>query len=558
MIDNLDFENQKEFIKKLANTMSRDELIPFLLSFARKAGMKKFRSRASEEIMRLTKPAEVIPNIYSEYRQIVRDGILFLLSNFSPQRLAGLVADQILLGENVTTEERLITLAMQIPTLHKLGQIIARNRNMEPSFKTWMIRLENDFHRTDIADVRKKISAEIDDDIITFSIRIADEILAEASVGIVVPFTWKAPGTDIRRKGVFKVLKPGVLRHLREELEMLDELARFFDQNRQNYSLKNFRFIETFRDIKEALQKETNLSGEQVNLRKAFLVYGEDKTARIPRLITFSTENITIMEQMEGCKITDVPMSSADRKMCAKTLFKTVIGSPLFSSEEWTFFHGDPHAGNIYGFKDKKDGPTKLALLDWSQAGYLSKEQRIKMLRLAIGVISRDEKGICQAVGELSVDAPGENSPFFENTRKMIRDVLASRDYGACRFAKKLFWIIDQMAVKGIQFPRDLLLFRKSFFTLEGVLYDIDPEFDMDTSVIGLLETLFLEELPKRWMYLMFPHSDSPGNYKLPLSNSDLHMLASRLFFEGFKKGSETLSVFVERNMSFWNVMRET
>ncbi len=547
MTYDLNIETRKKYIKNLAKTMKRDELESFILSHAEKAGMDNFKDQAAREIVRMTDPDDVVPDIYSDFREIVRDGILFLLTSFSPSRLVSIAVDQILMKDNISVKERLIRLASQVPTLHKLGQLIARNRNVKESFRKLLVSLENSLHGTDFNSVRERIDAEIGNIIETYSIRTDNRILAEASVGAVVPFTWSEPYTGRRETGVFKVLKPGVKEQLKEELRILDELGLYFDKNRDQYSLKDFRFIETFRDVSIALQEEINLSGEQSNLKKASCFYNTDKDVRIPGVLPFSTDNITIMEYMKGCKITDAPLSRAGRKKSAKKLFKTLIWYPMFSRDEKTPFHGDPHAGNIYAFEDiKKNGNINLALLDWSQAGVLSKHQRINIFRLSFGVVTRDKELICNAVDELS-----EDKCERQNMVRIITEIMKDRDYARSQTVKKIFLFIDQAAIKGIRFPTNLLLFRKAFFTLEGVIYDLDPKFDMDSYMFKLIEGLFLEELPKRWMYLLVPQSDSSEHYKSLLSNTDLQLLVIRFFLKGFEKGTDALSTLVDKNTDF-------
>ena len=539
------FEKQKNMLKQLASSLSRQETVSLILSFAEKTGIETFREQAADELIRITGPAEVIPDAYAEFRQIVSDGIRFLLSKLSLSRLAELVTDQMLLKDSVTAEERLIVFARRIPSLHKLGQIIARNRNVAPCFRNWLICLENDTQGSDIAIVRDKIAVEISDVVNTFSIKIADKILAEASVGTVVEFTWLNPDTGKPARGVFKILRPGIKDYMAEELNLLDELAVFFDTHRHRYSLKDFTFIETFGDIRDALVRETDLSGEQANLRKAFHFYGNDPQTRIPRVLPFSTENLTAMEFMDGCKITDALLPPAEKRILAQTLFRAVISSPLFSYKEWTFFHGDPHAGNIYAYEGENEESVGIALLDWSQAGHLSKIQRINMLRLAKGVIMENESLICKAVEELSGFHAGDASGKI---RDIVRDIVSGKEYKNSRLVRKTFLLIDRSTVKGIRFPGDLLLFRKAFFTLEGVIYDIDPTFDMEEYIIGLLGKLFIEELPKRWFCLMFPHTDHADQYKIPLSNADIRKLADYFFIKGLKKGSDLLPLLMEKN----------
>ncbi len=48
---------------------------------------------------------------------------------------------QLQLKSDVDTKNRLVELAKRIPTLHKLGQIIARNPNIDPAVKKWLIQL---------------------------------------------------------------------------------------------------------------------------------------------------------------------------------------------------------------------------------------------------------------------------------------------------------------------------------------------------------------------------------------------------------------------------------
>ncbi len=489
----------------------------------------------------MTDPCHVIPHIYNEYRQIVHDGIFFFLSNFSLPRLVSLAVDQFLMKSDISSEERLIELARQIPTLHKLGQIIARNRNIDKSFRKWLICLENDLHLTGIHPLKEKIESELRGLIKVFSIKTGDKILAEASVGAVIPFTWREPGTDKESKGVFKLLKHKVKTHLKEESELLDKLALFFDKNRDKYPLKNFRFIETFRDIKEALQKEIDLSGEQSNLKRAAKFYEKDKTSVIPALLPFSTENMTAMEYMSGGKITDTDIKPENKKRLAKMLFKAVIWQPLFSRNEQTLFHGDPHAGNIYAYENGNDD-IKLILLDWSQAGGLSKKERINIFKIAAGIFLDDEKLICKAIKSLCEDDIQKDDS--EKIIKIIRDIFKSPRYIRRKIVEKIFFFIDQTAIQGIRFPKDLLLLRKAFFTLEGILYELDPEFDMDRYVLNLLEELFLEELPKRWIYFLFPQSDSFNHYKSLMSNNDLQILGNRIFMKSLEKGINLLTSY--------------
>jgi ubiquinone biosynthesis protein len=85
-----------------------------------------FVKLVAREIVERTRPQQAIPEVYGHYRSVVRDGIEFSLSKISRRRLIDLVISHLQLKSDVDTKERLLELAKRIPTLHKLGQIIAR------------------------------------------------------------------------------------------------------------------------------------------------------------------------------------------------------------------------------------------------------------------------------------------------------------------------------------------------------------------------------------------------------------------------------------------------
>ena len=78
------------------------------------------------------------------------------------------------------------------------------------------------------------------------------------------------------------------------------------------------------------------------------------------------------------------------------------------------------------------------------------------------------------------------------------------------------------MTMEGLVFPSELVLYRKSFFTLEGVLHDISPDFTMGEAMEKYLATLLLQELPVRCGIWMTPSADKPEYYRTLLSNQSL------------------------------------
>ena len=494
-----------------------------LWPYVEDVGIANFRKGVVKELLDLTRPENVIPERYQAYRAMVHDGITFLLANLSPRRLLRLAIDQMRLPDSAGAEERLVKLAGQIPTLHKLGQILARNRYVDPAFKKWLISLENGIGETPLEAVLDKVRRELSGSRDMRSVKLDATILSEASVGAVVGFTWTARDANQKGRGVFKVLKPGVKEKLQEEFGILEKLAEFFLQNKANYPLKEFLFIETFKDIREALEKELELQGEQAHLEWAARFY-DDERLIIPRILPFCSDHMTAMTFIEGDKITDVAMTPEQRKNSARALFRGLIWRPLLSLDELAIFHGDPHAGNIFA----TENDSRPVLLDWSMAGYLSKKQRLDIIRLVQGILLDDQASICKAVQDLTEIDRNRAGDRCEHLAQTVSDVLNEPEYVYSHLLYKTFYLVDRLAVRGLRFPKDLLLFRKSFFTVDGILHDIDPTFEIDDYLTLLIKELVEEELPKRVAYLAFPYLDRSLNYKSTLSNADLQLFIFR------------------------------
>jgi ubiquinone biosynthesis protein len=542
----LDAANTIGRIRSLCDGQTPSQLESSILELAAAMGESYFRDQAAKMLADIIDGAGIIPDAYHAYRRVVRDGILHFISMLPTRRLAGLLAHQACLDEQADAGERLLELAKQAPTLHKLGQMIARNRHVDPRVREWLIQLENGSYGTDAAGLSRMIEDELGSDLCRFSIRMDAQLLAEASVGAVLPFSWREPGADTEREGVFKALKPMVSARLSEELDALDALADYFEARRQCYALGNFRFRELFEDVRSALLEELDLVAEQENLRQARRFYRKNKHIRIPRPAPFSSRHFTAMSRIDGGKVTDTLVYKEDRKQAADTIFRAIICGPLFSAEEFPIFHGDPHAGNIFSAGHSAQGDLEIGLLDWSQTGCLERRWRIGILKFVQGVILDDKARICRAVETLSSDNPGGLGE--EKISGAVDGVLCLPEYRAASLMKKVFIALERLSFEGVRFHRDLLLFRKAFFTLDGLLHDLDPEFNMDQAMMAFIRDLIVGELPRRIAALLIPISDAPEKYRSLLSNKDLQMLLICQAMEFVKKNAHRVREFMERH----------
>lgn len=483
----------------------------------------------------------LVPEVYTNWRPVIRDAVAYVGSQLSVERLVPKLLRQMMLPAEMPLEERLFILLSQMPSLQKIGQIVARNPNLDPSFRTQLTRLENSIEDVSPDEIRATLEKELGKYLKIYQVESEEILLAEASVSAVVRFTWLNPVSRKRERGVFKVLKPYIRANFPEEMKILQGLADFFDGNREQYDLPNVGFREVMDDIRRLLEHEVELEGEQAALTAAKARYDHVKGVRIPTLIReLSTPNVTAMSEEVGVKVTSAPARL--REKLAEKIVEALIAVPLFAPEERSFFHADPHAGNL--FADEKNGD--LIILDWALREYLTKAQRRQTVLLALAVGVRDEERVVEAISVLSEDDFAEQPYLADFTRGHVRAFFHEMSPLKVPGFVEVSTLLDGLAFGGVRFPAELLMFRKVMFTLEGVLHDLDPELKMDLVLGRYALQLMGREIPQR---LIRPLTDSTHTFRTHLSNYDLTLLVLSLPLLGNRLWLQTAEKFTIKGL---------
>lgn len=497
-----------------------EELAARLDSLARLVGERQFCRLAAAQLVQFARPELAIPASLHRFAPLVRDGIEFFLAGMSYARLRRVLLGRYLLREDEEPGARLLNLALFFPTLHKLGQIVARNPHVDPQVKKWLVGLEQGDYGAD----SEVMLAAIREELARFGplpeIEIAPRILAEASVAAVVTFRRLLPGGR-QEQGVFKILKPGIEGDLREELDILAETFSFLEENRRRYGLQEMRLTSLFAEIRGDMAREVDLTAEQENLAEAQAVYGEVPGLLIPRPAPYCTPGMTAMAYIDGRRIGDADLAGSRRRALARLLFEVALCLPLFAEQDLALFHGDPHAGNI--LITMAGGEPRVALLDWTLAGHLSRHQRQLVMALLVGIMHDDSRSLAATIASLAIDSQGVSDR--QHLAEKIKALLAAEEYRVADPLRRSFLLLEKMTLDGVVFPAELILFRKAFFTLEGVLQDISPGFAMGEAMEVYLARLLFREVPRRLGNAMFPLADRADCYTSLLASRTLKEL---------------------------------
>jgi ubiquinone biosynthesis protein len=469
----------------------------------RKSG-PKWRPDVGQWIAEMLSVEQLLPDVYRNWRPLVHEAMAFVASHISDERLAPKIVEQVDLPFDTPVEKRLGLIIAKTPGLQKIGQVLARTRRLNPALRAELQRLENGIADTTAPEIQSIIERDLGPSIAAYSVALGSDLLSEASVSSILPFTWLNPSTGNREEGVFKVLKPHVPMNYAEDLKLIQDLAAHLASKSREYGVRSREVVETLDEVRLLLEREVDLRREQATLAEVGRVYRRPD-AHAPRPIPeLCTDSITAMSLERGVKVTEaLRKHPLQRRKVAAQIVSALIADPMFSPEPNALFHADPHAGNL--FYDERRG--QLIVLDWALTGRLSLEERRQLIRLMIMMSFRDAEGVREAIIALNRPVSSSQAKDMAIIRRSVGIFFDSLPFVSSPGALDAMELLDQIGLEGVRFPASLVLIRKVMFTLDGVLHDISGGgVRMDAIVAG--------EFVSRWVRAF-------GSVPSPLSLAD-------------------------------------
>ncbi|MBX3686837.1 MAG: phosphotransferase [Rhodocyclaceae bacterium] len=450
----------------------------------------------------------LIPPELSDWQTLFVEAMAYFLDRLPAARLSAIIAGQLAFEPQADPAQRLVALLAQCPMLHKLGQVMARNHALDAGLRSRLQTLESMPSSLPAAAISAALGGAFAEDA---GVALSDRPLAEGSVAVVLPFSWRAGGHV--REGVFKVLKPGIEARLAEELAILPGLASMLERRGRQLGLPALDYRGNLSSVAQLLDNEVRLDREQHNMRCASALLGDHDVVFVPPLLPWCTPRITAMARVRGSSVVDAALPAARKSIVADALITKLLAKPFWSREDEALFHGDLHAGNLL-----LDEDGRIAVIDWSLAARLAKSQREALLAVAIGGLSFDAQRIREALAALGLRE--EANPRVQSCIDDALDALADG-----RQQLGFDWLVgmlDALALQGSSgFGAELAVFRKSWVSLAGVIRDLRGSVRADFPLLAEGLQHFLAEWPAR----LVAAPDS-RDFSTHVSNAELMTLA--------------------------------
>ncbi len=353
------------------------------------------------------------------------------------------------------------------PTFVKLGQLMSSRVDLlAPAYIDALSRLQDRVQPFPFEQVEEIVSAELQVRLSTVFPTFDNEPLAAASLGQVHRATLR-DGREV----VVKVQRPGIRAEVLADMEVLSDLADFFDKHTeigQRYALGDL--LEEFRT---SLVEELDYRREADNLSTIKEMLNEYKHIVVPQPYPdLTTSRVLTMEYVEGKRVTDLgPLGQVelDGAPLADELFKAYLEQVLVHG----VFHADPHPGNVLLTPD-----SRLVLLDIGMVARLSPAVRDKLTKLFLALADGRPDEVTRVALTMGEQLPDFDPVVFERAvtelvGKAVDASVSDLDIGAL-----VLQLTRKAGEAGLRMDPELVMLGKTLLNLDQVAEALDPAFE--------------------------------------------------------------------------------
>ncbi len=375
------------------------------------------------------------------------------------------------------SNERRFRLALQElgPTFIKLGQVLSIREDILP--ESWIKELEK--LQDKVAPLPYKVLKKyISDDFLY----IEPEPIASASIAQVHKAKLKT-GEDV----VIKIKRPNIDETVTTDIMLLKQFATLLETYIPEMKLlRPYDLVEEFEEI---ITKELDFFHELQNIKNFRKIYENDDFIYIPKIYEdLCNEYYLVIEYIEGIKINNfskLKKSSFDLKKIANIWSKKVIEQVLI----YGFFHADPHPGNIFVLDD-----GKIAYLDFGMMGRFTDDMKINIGELILAIANKDVDKIVKVLTNMSDEFYVDNLTKFKKNLLDFLDTyynVSLKNFYIGKVLKELLRLLRKYQIKIIV---DYVLLDKTMITMESILKNLDPNFDIFENAKKIVKSVLAKE----------------------------------------------------------------
>ena len=374
--------------------------------------------------------------------------------------------------EPAKAEELAADLERMGPTFIKLAQLLSTRADLLPQpYLDALSRLQDKVEPFPFEEVEGIVREELGFRLSKGFGEFEPVPVAAASLGQVHRATMRDG-----RLVVVKVQRPRIREQIAEDLEALDEIARFLDQHTETG--RRYEFQPMLAELRKTLLRELDYRLEARNLVTFGGNLSDFERIRVPQPVEdYTTSRVLTMDFVAGRKITGIgPLGHIEinGRALAEELFRAYLKQILVDG----FFHADPHPGNVL----LTDGGA-VALIDLGMVGHLTPRFQDQFMQMLLAISEgRGDEAAAIAIN-LGESKEGFDEPQF---RRRVGDLVAENSSTSMEHldSGRVALEISRIAAEsGFRLPGEFTMIAKAMLNLDQVVKTLDPTFDPNASI---------------------------------------------------------------------------
>lgn len=391
----------------------------------------------------------------------------------------------------VAAEPRAVRVRMALeelgPIFVKFGQVLSTRRDLLPlDIADELARLQDRVRPFPGEEAKAMIEHTLRRPVAELYTRFDEVPMASASIAQVHAATL-ASGDDV----VVKVLRPGVERDIRRDVELLKLVARLAE--RYAPESRRLRPREVVGEFEKTIYDELDMQREGANYSQLRRNFEGSRLLYVPRVYWSHTrDDVLTLERIYGVPISDIPglkAAGADLKLLAE------YGVEIFYTQVFrdNFFHADMHPGNILVDVSDPSDPSYIAL-DLGIVGTLTEADQRYLAENFMAFFDQDYRRVAELHVESGWVPEGTRVDEFESAIRTVCEPNFAKPLSEISFGEVLLKLFRVARRFNMEVQPQLVLLQKTLLNIEGLGRELYPDLDLWTTARPVLERILREK----------------------------------------------------------------
>lgn len=310
--------------------------------------------------------------------------------------------------------------------------------------------------------------------------------LASASIAQVHPAT-----LHDGREAVVKVVRPGIKKQLRKDIDLLKAIAQLAEKILQAGA--RIQPLKVVREFETVVFNELDMQREAANASTLRRNFKGSKDLYIPEVYwQWCSHRVMVMERVSGLPVGDIE-NLRKHGVNLKKLARR--GVRIFYTQVFrdNLFHADLHPGNILVDASDPDEPTYIAM-DFGIVASLSPEDLYYIAENFKALFNQDYRRVAALHIESGWVPENTRLVELEAAVRSVGEPNFTRPLNEVSFGKVLFDLFQVAHRFQLTLQPQLLMLQKTLLNVEGLARQLDPELDIWGVAKPELETILREK----------------------------------------------------------------